>query len=84
MRTEIDLRGMTVDEMVPVLEKYLDDAYLAGLPYARIIHGKGTGVLRRAVRDLLREHPLVASYRPGEPNEGGDGVTIVKFVGNVE
>ncbi len=84
VRTEIDLRGMTVDEMVPVLEKYLDDAYLAGLPYARIIHGKGTGVLRRAVRDLLREHSLVASYRPGEPNEGGDGVTIVKFVGNVE
>lgn len=82
VRTEIDLRGMTVEEMTPVLEKYLDDAYLAGLPYARIIHGKGTGVLRRAVRDLLREHPLVASYRPGEPNEGGDGVTIVKFVGN--
>lgn len=82
VRTEIDLRGMTVDEMTPVLEKYLDEAYLAGLPYARIIHGKGTGVLRRAVRDLLRDHPLVATYRPGEPNEGGDGVTVVKFVGN--
>ncbi len=84
VRTEIDLRGMTVEEMRPVLEKYLDDAYLAGLPFARIIHGKGTGVLRRAVRDLLREHPLVATYRPGEPNEGGDGVTIVKFVGSAE
>ena len=82
VRTEIDLRGMTVDEMLPVLEKYIDDAYLAGLPYARIIHGKGTGVLRRAVREFLRQHPLVASYRPGEPNEGGDGVTIVKFVGS--
>ena len=82
VRAEIDLRGMTVDEMIPVLEKYLDDAYLAGLPYARIIHGKGTGVLRRAVRDLLRDHPLVASYRAGELREGGDGVTVVKFVGN--
>ncbi len=81
VRTEIDLRGMTVDEMLPVLEKYIDDAYLANLPYVRIIHGKGTGVLRRAVREFLRGHPLVASYKPGEPNEGGDGVTVVKFVG---
>ena len=82
VRSEIDLRGMTVDEMLPVLEKYIDDAYLAGTPYVRIIHGKGTGALRRAVREFLRDHPLVASYRPGEPNEGGDGVTVVKFVGS--
>jgi len=82
VRPEIDLRGMTVDEMLPVLEKYIDDAYLAGVPYVRIIHGKGTGVLRRVVREFLHEHPLVASYRPGKPNEGGDGVTVVKFVGN--
>jgi len=80
--SEMDLRGMTVDEMLPVLEKYIDDAYLAGMPYVRIIHGKGTGVLRRAVREFLRDHPLVASYRAGEPNEGGDGVTVVKFVGS--
>jgi len=82
VQTEIDLRGMTVDEMLPVLEKYIDDAYLAGMPYVRIVHGKGTGALRRAVREFLRDHPLVASYRPGEPNEGGDVVTVVKFVGS--
>ncbi len=81
VRSELDVRGLTVDEMLPVLEKYIDDAYLAGMPYVRIIHGKGTGVLRRAVRDFLRDHPLVASYKPGAPNEGGDGVTVVTFVG---
>ncbi len=81
VRPEIDLRGMTVDEALQVLDKYLDDAYLAGLPWVRVIHGKGTGTLRRAVRDMLREHPLVQTYRPGEPNEGGDGVTVVTLVG---
>jgi DNA mismatch repair protein MutS2 len=77
---ELDLRGMRVEEALPDLTKYLDDAYLAALPYARIIHGKGTGALREAVRQALSEHPLVASFRPGELNEGGDGVTIVKPV----
>jgi DNA mismatch repair protein MutS2 len=77
---ELDLRGMRVEEALPDLTKYLDDAYLAALPYARIIHGKGTGALREAVRQALSEHPLVASFRPGELNEGGDGVTIVKTV----
>jgi len=62
------------------LDKYLDDAYLASLPYARIIHGKGTGTLRKVVREALAEHPLVASFRPGELNEGGEGVTVVKLV----
>ncbi len=77
---EIDLRGQTVDEMLPTLEKYLDDAYLAGLPWVRIIHGKGTGTLRRVVRDELRRNPLVKEVRSGEAGEGGDGVTVVKLL----
>ncbi len=76
---ELDLRGMTVDDMLPVLDKYLDDAYLAGVPSVRIIHGKGTGALRRAVREQLRNHPLVATFRPGDATEGGDGVTVVQL-----
>ncbi len=79
---ELDLRGQRAEEVLPVLEKYLDDAFLAGLPWARIIHGKGTGVLRRLVRDELRRHPLVKESHSGESNEGGDGVTIVKFIPN--
>jgi DNA mismatch repair protein MutS2 len=77
---ELDLRGMTVDEMLAELDRYLDTAYLARLPYVRIIHGKGTGALRQAVRDQLRNHPLVSSYRAGEGNEGGEGVTVAKLV----
>ena len=77
---ELHLRGMRVEEVVPRLTEYLDDAYLAGLPYLRIVHGKGTGVLRKVVREVLSEHPLVASFKSGELNEGGDGVTMVKFV----
>jgi DNA mismatch repair protein MutS2 len=76
---ELDLRGQTSDEGLHRLELYLDDAYLAGLPWVRIIHGRGSGVMRSVVRDAVRSHPLVASYRPGEGNEGGDGVTIVKL-----
>jgi DNA mismatch repair protein MutS2 len=77
---ELSLRGLRVEEALTRLGKYLDSAYLASLPYARIIHGKGTGALREAVRQVLAEHPLVASFRSGELNEGGDGVTIVKFL----
>ena len=77
---ELDLRGQRAEDVLPILEKYLDDAFLAGLPWARIIHGKGTGVLRRIVRDELRRHPLVKEAQSGEHNEGGDGVTIVKFI----
>jgi DNA mismatch repair protein MutS2 len=76
---ELHLRGMRVDEVLPELNKYLDDAYLAGLPYVRIVHGKGTGTLRQVVREALAEHPLVASFREGELNEGGAGVTMVKL-----
>ena len=73
---ELDLRGQRVEEALPRLDKYLDNAYLAGLPYVRIIHGKGTGTLRQVVREALAQHPLIASYRPGEREEGGDGVTV--------
>jgi DNA mismatch repair protein MutS2 len=73
---ELDLRGQRVEEVLPVLEKYLDDAFLSGMPFVRIIHGKGTGTLRQVVQQVLRGHPLVKSYRAGEQGEGGSGVTI--------
>jgi DNA mismatch repair protein MutS2 len=76
---ELDLRGQTVDEATLSLDKYLDDAYLAGLPYVHIIHGKGTGALRRSVREVLENHPLVTEFRRGGPQEGGDGVTVAKL-----
>jgi DNA mismatch repair protein MutS2 len=77
---ELSLRGLRAEEALLQLEKYLDRAYLAGLPWVRIVHGKGTGTLRQLVRERLAEHPLVASYRPAEPNEGGEGVTVVEFL----
>ncbi len=78
---ELDLRGMRVDEALDALDEYIDRAYLAELPWVRIIHGKGTGALRKVVRDFLRNHPVVSRYRSGEAGEGGDGVTIAYFVG---
>ncbi len=77
--TELNLIGMTTDEAIPVLDKYLDDAFLAHLPTARIIHGRGTGALKAAVHQLLRRSPAVASYRLGAYGEGSGGVTIVEF-----
>ncbi|MFQ6057691.1 MAG: endonuclease MutS2 [Anaerolineae bacterium] len=77
---ELNLRGLRAEEALPRLDKYLDKAYLAGLPKVRIVHGKGTGTLRRLVREVLEKHPLVASFRPGDRYEGGDGVTIVELV----
>ena len=73
---EIDLRGLDSQEMTDRLEKYLDDAALAGLPYVRIIHGKGTGVLRRTARRVLLANPHVKFIESGQDNEGGDGVTV--------
>jgi DNA mismatch repair protein MutS2 len=78
---ELDIRGSSVEEMLPRLEKYLDDAYLGMLPWVRIIHGKGTGVLRAAVRKELSKHPLVKTFREGELSEGGDGVTVAYLAG---
>ncbi|MDP2976735.1 MAG: Smr/MutS family protein, partial [Anaerolineales bacterium] len=61
-------------------DRYLEKAYLAGLPFVRIIHGKGTGKLRTEVRAALKEHPHVASFETGHDKEGGDGVTVAKLV----
>ncbi|MEE8162830.1 MAG: endonuclease MutS2 [Anaerolineae bacterium] len=77
---ELNLRGQTVEEVMPRLDKYLNDAYLAGLHQVRIIHGKGTGALRRVVRDSVANHPLVAGWRSGDEHEGGEGATVVKLV----
>ncbi len=76
---ELDLRGQRVDEALDQLERYLDAAYLAGLPFVRIIHGKGTGKLRQAVRETLGVHPHIRSFESGGVNEGGDGVTVAKL-----
>lgn len=77
--TEINLLGKTVDEALPELDKYLDDAYLAHLPSVRVVHGKGTGALRNAVHGHLKRLKYVKEYRLGEYGEGDAGVTIVTF-----
>ncbi|MDD4793166.1 MAG: Smr/MutS family protein, partial [Firmicutes bacterium] len=77
--TELDLRGMRVEDALLAVDKYLDDAVLAGLQRARIIHGKGTGALRDAVGEQLRGDTRIASFRFGATGEGGDGVTVVSF-----
>ncbi len=76
----LDLRGCTVEEALQQLDRYLDTASRAELPWVRIIHGKGTGALRRAVRGFLADHPLVSSYAAGGDREGGAGVTVAKLV----
>jgi DNA mismatch repair protein MutS2 len=76
----VDLRGLPSDDAVDRLERHLDSAWRSGLPWVHIIHGKGTGVLRRSVRELLRDHPLVSSYEGGGPKEGGEGVTVARLV----
>ena len=78
--TELDLRGERVEAGLQRLEGYLDDAYLENLPWVRIIHGKGTGAMRDAVRTALRGHPLVSKYRPGALGEGDDGVTVANLM----
>jgi DNA mismatch repair protein MutS2 len=79
MRMEINLIGRTVDEATDELEKYLDRAFLAGLPRVRIIHGHGAGVLRRGVREFLKSHPHVAGIAEAPQNEGGMGATLVEL-----
>ncbi|MDT8305523.1 MAG: Smr/MutS family protein, partial [Anaerolineae bacterium] len=76
---ELDLRGATVEEGLARLESYMDSAILAELPYVRIIHGKGTGRLRQAVRDSLRRDSRIRSWEEGKDSEGGAGVTVVKL-----
>ena len=77
--TEINLIGMTTDEAIAVLDKYLDDAYIAHLPSVRIVHGKGTGALRAAVHKHLKRLKYVKSFHLGEFGEGDAGVTIAEF-----
>jgi DNA mismatch repair protein MutS2 len=79
MRMEINLIGRTVDEATDELEKYLDRAFLAGLPRVRVIHGHGAGILRRGVREFLKSHPHVAGVAEAPQNEGGQGATLVEL-----
>jgi DNA mismatch repair protein MutS2 len=79
MRMEINLIGRTVDEARDELEKYLDRAFLAGLPRVRIIHGHGAGILRRGVREFLKSHPHVAGIEEAPQHEGGQGATLVEL-----
>jgi DNA mismatch repair protein MutS2 len=79
MRMEINLIGRTVDEATGELEKYLDRAFLAGLPRVRVIHGHGAGILRRGVREFLKGHPHVATIAEAPQNEGGQGATLVEL-----
>jgi DNA mismatch repair protein MutS2 len=76
---EIDLRGYCAEDALSLVESHLDSAYLAGLPFVRIIHGKGTGRLRQVIRQYVNNSPHVSKWEPGQENEGGDGVTIVKI-----
>lgn len=77
--TEVNLIGMTTDEAMPAMEKYLDDAYLAHMPSVRVVHGRGTGALKNACHKRLRQLKYVKDFRLGEFGEGGTGVTIVTF-----
>jgi len=79
MRMEINLIGRHVDEATEELEKYLDRAFLAGLPRVRVIHGHGAGILRRALREFLKSHPHVATFAEAPQNEGGQGATLVEL-----
>lgn len=74
---ELDMRGQRVDEGLDMLDRYIEKAYLAGLPFVRIIHGKGTGRLRDSVREALNNNPHIRSFEGGEQTEGGEGVTVV-------
>ena len=76
---EIDLRGMMVEEAIPVMERYLDNAMMARMNTVTIIHGKGTGALRAAVQENLRKNKLVKSFRLGRYGEGESGVTVVEL-----
>ncbi len=77
--SEIMVRGMTIDEAIPMVEQYLDQAYRAGYDSVRVIHGRGEGILRREVQELCKRIPYVIEHNLGGPREGGYGVTIVRF-----
>ena len=77
----LSLRGDTVEEALDKLDNYLNDELLAGLEEVIIVHGKGTGALKNAVIEFLRDYSHLVNFRPGGLNEGGDGVTVVKLKG---
>ncbi len=76
---QIEVRGQTLDEALPKVDQFLDQAFRAGAPRLRVVHGKGTGRMRQAVRDMLAKHPLVKAFDFAAPNEGGEGVTVVEM-----
>ena len=78
---ELDLRGKRADEALMTFESYIDDAFRSGMPFVRIIHGKGTGALRAAIREALTGHPLVRRFETAPQNEGGEGVTVAVLAG---
>jgi DNA mismatch repair protein MutS2 len=78
---ELDLRGYRAAEIEAMLDEYLEHAYRAGMPFVRIIHGKGTGALRKVVKDVLSSHPAVASHEIAPANQGGDGATVALLRG---
>lgn len=79
IKNEIDLRGYTLDEALLDLDKYIDDAYIAGLKEAYIIHGKGTGVLREGIKSYIKVHKNIKTFRTGKYGEGGEGVTVIEL-----
>ncbi len=81
VKIELDLRGQRADDALLSCEQYLDDAFRAGLPFVRIIHGKGTGALRATIREALTGHPLVRSFESAQQNDGGEGVTVAILAG---
>jgi DNA mismatch repair protein MutS2 len=82
VNVELDLRGYRAAEVEALLDEYLEHAYRAGMPFVRIIHGKGTGALRKVVKDVLSVHPAVASHEIAPANQGGDGATVALLRGS--
>ncbi len=78
---EIEVRGRTAEEALYLIDGWLDEAFRNGLGRVRIVHGKGTGTLRRAVHEMLSQHPLVKSFALAPPKEGGEGATVVELAG---
>ena len=79
--TTVDIRGSRADEAVATVDRFVDESLMASRDTIFIIHGHGTGALRNAVRSHLQGHKAIQTYRPGEPNEGGDGVTVAFLKG---
>ncbi len=79
VQTSINVIGQNLEEALAEVDKYLDDAYMSGIPQVTIVHGRGAGILKNGLKNLFRKHPHVDSYRSGDYYDGGDGVTVVTF-----